>query len=312
MVVLHLKNGDHVAGLLLANTNATLVLSNSWATELKVPLAAVAWQETAAALPAVAGGPTNAPGLGLGTNAPADLTAAAFPGTAGKPGAKHPKLWKADLNLGANVIYGTKEQQTFFGSATLTYELPYRGNPKKFFRNVVNYTGSYGEANGTVNANQMWGSVKTDFDLTERVFCYNLGMAGFDEIRKIDLQWEVGPGMGAHLIKQSKLALNAELGSQYLVQDLTTGPTERNVFLRFAQNASWQIAQRVSLKESLAYLPQSLDFSVYRVRLESTLAFALLDNLSLNLSVLNFYNSRPAANVEANQLQLRSSLGLHF
>ena len=40
-VVLHLQNGDRIAGVLLSQTTNSLVLSNAWASELKIPRAAV-------------------------------------------------------------------------------------------------------------------------------------------------------------------------------------------------------------------------------------------------------------------------------
>ncbi len=290
-VVLHLQNGDRIAGVLLSQTTNTLVLSNVWAGELKIPLAAVVSREP----------PEVAPPATLVTSPAATPQAT-----------KGPKRWKADVNVGTSFIYGTTVQQNYYGTATLTYEQPYRANPKKFFRDILSYTVNYGEANQVVSANQMWGSMKTDLDLTEQIFAYNLGAAGFDQVRKIDLQWEVGPGFGYHLLKSRRLVIDTEVGSQYLVQNLTSGVTSQNVYLRFAENATWQIADCVTFKESLAYLPQSLQFGNYRLRLEATLSFALLNNLSLNFTVMNLFNSQPAAGVEPNQLQIRSTLGVHF
>ena len=302
-VVLHLQNGDRIAGVLLSQTTNSLVLSNAWASELKIPRAAVVSREP----------PEIAPPAPAPTSPPATPAIAVVPPPAApKPATRGPKQWKADVNLGTTFIYGTTEQQNYYGTATLTYEHPYRANPKKFFRHLANYTINYGEVNQVVSANQMWGSMKTDVDLTERVFAYNLGMAGYDLVRKVDLQWEVGPGLGYHLFRSSRFAVNAEVGSQYLVQNLTTGVDSQNIYLRFAENATWQIADRVTLKENLAYLPQSLDFGTYRLRLEGTLSFAVLNNVSLNFTVMNFFNSLPAAGVEPNQLQIRSTLGVHF
>lgn len=315
-VVLHLQNGDRVAGVILSQTTNTLVLSNAWSSELKVPLAAITNREPAIIpssepAPAVAATPAAAPKPAAPATPPPAIAAAVQP-PAKKQEVKGPKRWKADLNLGTSFIYGTTEQQNYYGTATLTYEKPYVANPNKFFRNIISYNLNYGQANQVVSANQMWGSMKTDLDITERIFAYNLGLAGYDQVRKIDLQWEIGPGFGWHIFKTGKFILNTEVGSQYLVQNLSTGVTKENVYLRFAENVTWQIAERVSLKEGLAYLPQSLELDNYRLRFESTVSFALFNRVSLNFTVLNLFDSRPAPGVESNQLQLRSTLGLHF
>jgi hypothetical protein len=318
-VVLHLQNGDRIAGVILAQTTNSLVLSNAWTSELKIPLAAVVSREPAevtppATVPVVVAAPVAAPAATpVPPAAPAPAVVAAIPPPAAKkPVVSGPKRWKADLNLGTSFIYGTTEQQNYYGTATLTYEKPYLANPKKFFRNIISYNVNYGQANQVVSANQMWGSMKTDLDVTERLFAYNLGVAGYDQVRKIDLQWEVGPGFGYHILKTGRLIINTEVGSQYLVQQLSTGVTKDNVYLRFAENATWQIAERVTFKETLAYLPQSLEFGNFRLRLESTLSFALINRVSLNFTVVNLFDSQPAPGVESNQLQIRSTVGVHF
>ncbi len=331
-VVLRLQNGDRIAGVILAQTTNSLVLSNAWATELKIPLTAIVSREPAevtpsapapavaaapvapspAAAPATAAAPVVPSAQPKAAPAAAPIVAVAAPPAAKKQEVKGPKRWKADLNLGTSFIYGTTEQQNYYGTATLTYEKPYLANPKKFFRNTISYNVNYGQANQIVSANQMWGSMKTDLDVTERLFAYNLGVAGYDQVRKIDLQWEVGPGFGYHILKTGRFILNTEVGSQYLVRELSTGVSQDNVYLRFAENATWQIAERVTLKETLAYLPQSLEFGNYRLNLETTVSFALFSRFSLNFTVVNLFNSRPAPGVESDQLQIRSTLGMHF
>jgi hypothetical protein len=48
------------------------------------------------------------------------------------------------------------------------------------------------------------------------------------------------------------------------------------------------------------------------MRFETTLSYELWKNLSLNWTVLDLYDSEPAAGVERNELQIRSSLGVKF
>lgn len=294
-VVLHLKNGDRVTGLVVQETAESLTLSNAWAAALSVPLDAIAAREpvpdsTGDAPPV---GPEVALVPAVATNAP-------------------PKRWKANVNFGLDTTFGTSEAQSFFGSASLAYAVPYQTAPERFFRAAANVAGNYGQANGVTSADQVLGSLKTDFDLGAKFYAYNLGGAGYDAVRRINLQWEVGPGLGWRAAKRDKFTLEFELGGQYLVRDLSTGEDTQSVFLRFGENLTWQIAPRLSLVQHLAYLPQSTEFADYRVRFDTTLSFGILHNLSLNLAVVNLYDSNPAQGVEPNQLQIRSTLGVNF
>jgi len=313
IVVLHLKNGDRVAGSVLREDSATLTLSNAWAAALSVPLEAIERREPLPSLSTQAPGtPTNSPtAVASATNAPLPgADHALVKGAA--PKAPAPKRWKADVNFGLDATFGTSEAQSFFGGASLTYSVPYQQTPQRFFRAMSKVAGNYGQAIGVVSANQVVGSLKTDFDLGPNFYAYNLGGAGYDEVRRINLQWELGPGLGWHALKQPKFVLDFELGGQYLVRDLNVGEDTRSVFLRFGENLTWQIAPRVSFKQNFAYLPQSTQFSDYRVRFDGTLSFGILHNLSLNLTAVNLYDSNPAPGVEPNQLQIRSTLGINF
>lgn len=186
------------------------------------------------------------------------------------------------------------------------------GRPDLFMRAIARASGSYGETEGVISTAQVLGSLKTYFDLTRNFYAYNLGGAGYDIVRKIDLQWELGPGLGWRAIKRPKLALDFELGGQYLVRNLATGPDTRDVYLRFAENLAWEIGPRVTLKQTLAYLPQSDEFENFRLRLDSTVSFGILHNLSVNFGLVNLYDSRPPPGVDPNQLQLRSTIGVNF
>src|SRR5882757_3700155 len=48
-VVLHLRNGDRIAGFVISEYTNRLVLSNSWAKELSVPLSEIGQREIIAA-----------------------------------------------------------------------------------------------------------------------------------------------------------------------------------------------------------------------------------------------------------------------
>ena len=204
-----------------------------------------------------------------------------------------------------DAVFGEKDSQLYYGRIKATYV-------KDRFKNIFDYNVSYGKTDGTLSENRMDGSSKTDFNLGKRVFIYNLGGAGYDEIRKIDLRFEEGPGVGYHLIARSNFVFNVEFGANYQAQYFSDQTKSEHFYFRLAQDYTWKINSKLTWDEKFEYFPQVEDVSQYRARFETNFKFLLLQNLSLNLTVIDQYDSAPANGVDKNDLQIRCSLGLKF
>ena len=123
---------------------------------------------------------------------------------------------------------------------------------------------------------------------------------------------EEGPGIGYHLIARSNFVFNVESGANYQAQYFSDQTKKENFYLRLAEDLTWKINSKMTWDEKLEYFPRVERPSQYRVRFETNLKYFLLQNLSLNLTVLDQYDSNPANGVDKNDLQIRSSLGLKF
>jgi putative salt-induced outer membrane protein YdiY len=303
-VVLRLNNGDRITGTLLAADTNQLLVATSWLPALPVPLGVITNQEfTVVETPPVT--------VAVAMVQPQTNQAAAKPPpVAAKPAPK--KLWRTDIRLGTDFQSGAKDRSLYWGTFKLTYERPFKENPKKFFRNVLDYRADYGETEGDVSVNRMSGSMKTDFDLTDRWYLYNLGIIGYDEIRKIELGYEIGPGMGYHMLVRPKFVFDTEAGLNYQYQDRTDEAEEEAVYLRFAESITWKIAPQVTFTEKFEFYPTLESIEDFRFRFESTLSLGIVQNLSINFSVLDIYDTKPARTVDRNELLVRSSLGLSF
>ena len=352
--ILHLKNGDRLAGTIISEDTNRVVLTTTWIKELTVPLAAISSREkppaeraagitntpsvtnvvatsatnalmgaTISTNAALAGATTttNKPsGGGVNTNLVASakpgvpVAIPAPPGSPVKPG--KPKHWKLEGKLGADFLYGAKDQQIYYGRLKLSYELPYTSNPKKFFRNILDYGLDYGRtadgASSVISANRMDGSDKTDFDIGNHFYLYNLGGAGYDDVRKIDLHYELGPGLGYHLLRYTNFVMDVELGANYQAQYRSDNTDTKKFYYRFAESVTWKFNKRFTFTEKAEYFPQVEEPAQYRARFEANLAYALWQNISLNVSLLDLYDTQPAATIPKNDLQIRSSLGFTF
>jgi putative salt-induced outer membrane protein YdiY len=158
----------------------------------------------------------------------------------------------------------------------------------------------------------MAGSLQSDFDFGPNNYVYSVGNAGYDEIRKIDLQYGIGPGVGRHLFRKPAFVLDVESGINYQVQERSEGDSPESAYLRLADNLTWKLADRIMLRKKLEFQLSLQEASQFRLRLDSTVEYRLWHSLSLNLTFLDLYDTNPAPGVDPNEVQLRSALGFTF
>jgi len=300
-VILHLRNGDRLTGTILTEETNKVTLKTTWWNVVVIPTDQIKSREVA---PAIAAG--TQPGQAKPTNAspPTPTQVVAKPASpAAKP--KALKHWSGEALLGTDLLFSETRRQLYTGKLKATYT-------HSRLRTIFDYMFSYGTTDGTLSDNRMYGSVKTDYDLTRHFYVYNLLGAGYDEIRKIDVRYEIGPGVGYHVIKRTNYVLNMELGVNYQEEFLQDNLVRESFFYRFAEDFSWKINSRFSFDEKFEYFPQVSNWGEYRFRFEANVRFALKSNLSLVLTVLDQYETQPAPGVGQNDLQIRSSVGLKF
>jgi putative salt-induced outer membrane protein YdiY len=311
-VVLQLRNGDRLTGRLLAQETNAVIVATSWAESLVIPLSAIG------GLRAVTGENLLPPPVA--TEVPQKPASAKVAGSkpapaapAGKPDAKAPpKRLRHNVQLGANFNFGARDSELIYGRLKSTYERPYDEHPNLFFRTFADYSVDYGRTEKLVSANRMSGSLKTDFDVNPKVYAYNAASCGFDEVRRIDFQYEAGPGAGVRVLTRTNLALSLEGGLNYQAQERSDDEHVDSLYLRAANNLTWKISPRLTFSEKFEFFLDSDDPEEYRFRLDATLSLKVLENISLNLTVLDFFDTNPAANVDRNELQIRSSIGITF
>lgn len=313
-VSLELKNGDRITGKILFETPERVVLSNAWSRELTISTAEIA-RRTAQAPP------TNAVVAATGTNTPVKTNGVALAKAVAATNTLFTspllKNWHGDVQVGTDLTFSERNRQIYNAKAKLIYA-------KNRFKTVFDYDAIYGRSEVEVtennlkhtethtDANRMNGTVKTDFDLTKKWYVYNQGGMGYDEIRRIDLRYEIGPGLGYHLIQRTNFFVNAEAGVTYQREDRADGSELSTFFGRVSENAAWKITPRLSWDEKFEYLPRMEDPGLYRMRFETNLRYAMLQNVFFNLSLIDTYDSQPADNVTENDLQIRSSVGVKF
>ena len=312
--VFFLQNGDRISGVIVQESNDTITIQSPVVGKVTLQSSQVQRRETApVAAPAAptppatpaAPVPATTPEVKAPTPPPVQAKVVTPPPPPAK--AKGPKLWNTDIQLGMNLRYGTTHSQEYLATASSTYG-------KDRLREPLDYQFIYGKALGVISANRMTGSSKTDFDLSKKVYVYNIAGAGYDQVQKIDQQYEIGPGMGFETINHPKshFVLKTELGFSFMEQFRSDGSDKTTYSARIAEIFTWQVWDKLTADGRFEFYPNLQDIGNYRVRMEGTLRYPLLKNLSLNLVVIDLYDTEPVLGVTKNDMQIRSALGIKF
>lgn len=331
-VVFHLRNGDRITGTVIGEKTNEVAIATPFGSNLVIPLGQIERREMLAtnAAPAKTAAPpaTNAPASQPPAPAPKAPGAApkptppVKPTAAAPPDAKVAKTnqtsnfqkfladWKGNLDLGLNLGFSSKNRQAYTGrfQATHAHAMP----NAQLLKNSLDYIFSYGRIDGVLSDNRMDGSWKTEYEIGKRFSVYNATGAGYDEIRKVDVQFDLGPGIGYKWITRTNFVLATEVGGNYQRQYFTGDIMKQRYSLRLGEESWWQISGKLRLDEKLEFFPEITHFSEFRVRAESNLSYALRNNLTLKFTVIDLYEDDPPPNVSKNDLQIRSSLSIKF
>ena len=324
--VIHLKNGDRISGHIVSESATALRLTNKFIGSFEIPLAEISKREVVAAptpapvtnaVPSVSTPATNV--VAASTNKVSTNTVATVPpikkaepkpplspaNPEATPIASTPSHWKHDLRFGLNLRYATKDSHEFLSILKSTY-----GKPP--FRHIFDVNFKYGRVEGALSANSLAASEKTEYQLSPKSYVFNLIGGGYDEIRKIDYQFEVGPGFGMELLKLTNFVWKTEVGFNFLQQDRADDTRQNTYSVRFAEIFAWRIWEKLTADLKAEFFPNLDEFGEYRLRIESTLRYPVSKNLSVNLDVIDLYDTLPPAGVTKNDLQIRSTIGVTF
>jgi putative salt-induced outer membrane protein YdiY len=305
-VIIHLRNGDRVTGAIVGETPTEVTLQSGPLGKIIIPVGQILKREEIVATPAAAAktSTTNTTTVATTTtNAPAAAKPPTAPAVVTKP--KEPKHWNTELQFGLNLRYSSIDQQESLVIAKSTYS-------KNHFREILDYNFTWGKTEQTQTANKMTGSAKSEYDLTPKWYLFMLAGGGYDEIRLIDRQIEVDPGVGYQWIKTPDFVFKNEVGLGYLDQNFSDGHNVEAYSGRLAAIFTWRIYDKLTADGRFEYFPNLLSIEEYRFRFESALRYPLFKNLSINLNVIDVYDTQAPTGVQNNDLQVRSAIGVKF
>lgn len=305
--ILELKNGDRITVTVQSQTEGEIVVVTPFG-NMTIPMEQVlklspvpsAEAEAAPAEPEV-----------TATPAPTDAAEAAEAAeeTKQEPTTFAGKMFSnfaGEFQVGLDAGSGASDYLNYFGRLHATH-----GYDR--WNNIWDGKLTYGKNKGEIAANKLDTSYRLEYDaIKDKLFLYGEPTGGYDKIREIDYFYTIGGGLGYHVLKTDKMALNFSAGASYQYYKYQIEGGTGDMFIDFGEDFAWEIIKDLKFVEKFTISPKAKDWNVFRFTLEAGLSWAFYKNMSFNFTAIDKYESHPAASVDKNDLQIVTSIGIKF
>ena len=171
--------------------------------------------------------------------------------------------------------------------------------------------GAYGSQDSKDNVNNYHGFGQWNHLFTERLYDYVRADAQRDVIADLDYRFNLGPGFGYYLIKQTNTTLAAEAGVGYQYEHLG-GSYNSFATLRLAERFEHKFNDRARVWQSVELIPQVDEFDNYVLNFEVGIETTITKSFSLKICLDDSYQNQPAANRQKNDVKIVSGISYKF
>ena len=235
------------------------------------------------------------------TPAPAPAPAPAAP-AAVVMAVKYP--WASSVSAGLTLTRGNSH--TLLYSAAIATD---KKTPDNEFS--LGAAGAYGSQNSVDTVNNYGGFAQWNHLFSERFYDYLRADANRDVIADLDYRFNLGPGAGYYLIKETNTTLSVEAGFGYQYEHLG-GEYNSFATARLAEKFEHKLRDRARLWESAEFLPQVNKLQNYAINFELGMEASITKTFSLKTTLDDTYQSEPAANHYRNDIKLISGVSYKF
>lgn len=328
-----LKNGDRITGTLVSVKGGNLELKSAVLGILTIPLAQVASFSAEKPATVMVKGEKNLQGqLELESSGDWQVTAHGQPQTVAAasvdmimPEEAYDKLvehiaapwqdWKGGASLGLSIQRGDQQAKTFSTTLAAVRERPTAPIFGRHWRT------SYGLAMLLAHASQQGSSVTSNTISTnlrqDYLFAPNdfvFGLAQFDHIgaQGLYLRQAYGGGYGHDVIKTSRTLFSVLGGITFVHEKFFTGAYKQGAEALLGDRVGIQLSKLVRLDHNVNFYPSLSYTGEYRFDTATTLSAKISNRFSVNVGVIDFYLSNPAAGSHKNNLGFTTGLGYTF
>jgi putative salt-induced outer membrane protein len=217
-----------------------------------------------------------------------------------------PNAWKVNTGLGVTYTSGNSDLLTF--AFTISAE-------KKFgekWKLTLGWLSLYGKSNGVESANEHILTERLDYLLDEKSSLFQTLLLEHDEQELLTLRVLFTLGYKRQLVKNEKFEMSGEAGLGYSWEDFRNRGIVHEAIVHLGLDWLWKITEQLTYKQvfrlypSLNYGGEFLFVSV------STFSTPIGKNLSLNLELINRYDSDAVAPTKKNDFSAILTLNYTF
>ena len=212
--------------------------------------------------------------------------------------------WVSSVSAGLTITRGNSRTLLYSGAIATDKKTP----DNEF---SLGASGAYGSQNSIQNVNNYSGFGQWNHLFTERFYGYARADALRDVIADLDYRFNIGPGVGYYLIKQTNTFLAVEAGVGYQDEHLG-GEYNSFVTARLAERFEHKFSDRARLWQTAEFLPQVDKLANYAINFEIGMEASITKTLSLKTCLDDSYQSEPAAKHYRNDMKLISGLSYKF
>jgi putative salt-induced outer membrane protein YdiY len=156
------------------------------------------------------------------------------------------------------------------------------------------------------------GLARGEYDFRPRWYAFGSADALYDAIQKLSYRVVPKAGVGYKLVDTEVLLWSAELGFAYVFERFFGGDTNDFASIAVGSELGWTLPYDATLRARADYLPALNDPADYLLRGQLSLAVPLVDFLAFKVSLVDEYDSTPAADTDRNSLATLVGLSLLF
>ena len=215
------------------------------------------------------------------------------------------KVWSGKLGLG----YAETSGNSVARNINTVFEATRKTSADKLFLDAQYNRTVAGDVR---SADLVRGGMRLDVNTTPSNFYFLFGRLEIDKIQDLDLRTTVGAGLGHTYYDRPGAHLDLGWGFTYVRDNYEAAPTNSDVTFLTSLNWNRKTGANSSFSERLLYYPNVSEFSDFRIESDTKFDYALSDNLSLSIGVVNRFDNTPNAGKKKNDLTVTTSITRKF
>lgn len=219
--------------------------------------------------------------------------------------------WRGNLDFGFGMTQSTVDNTSLFaGFRADRIEKPTRLTLQAAYR-----FGTQNEHDGgsTTVQDNLRGLVRGEYDLSDRWLAFASGDAEYDAIQDLSIRAVPKAGLGYKIYETKSSFLQVEAGGAYVYERYFGGDSDDYFAAAFGAATGVKLPYGAKFEARMDYLPAIDDWlNSYLLRGEAALVVPMVQYFSFKASVIDVYDSRPAAESDRNSVATMVGLSTEF